>query len=51
MMHEHKTVLPEMKEWQILVWPIQPGYYFTSDLENACRKLLDSGRSPKVALW
>jgi rubredoxin len=48
---EHKTVLPEMNEWKTLCWPVQPGYYFADDLDFARKRLLESGRSPKVALY
>ena len=40
-----------MSEWQVLRWPLEPGHYFTSDLEVTRKKILESGRNPKVALY
>ena len=48
---DHKSTLPEMKEWQVLPWPVEPGHFFTVDLEATRRKLLESGRSPKISLY
>jgi len=48
---EHKSILPEMKEWKVLGWPVEPGFYFTDDLDAARKRLLESGRSPKVTLY
>ena len=49
--HEHKSTLPEMKEWRHLNGvAIEPGHFFTGDLELARTKLLESGCSPKVTL-
>jgi 5-methylcytosine-specific restriction endonuclease McrA len=51
MQHERKQTLPEMSEWKSWSMPPQPGYYFADDLDFARKKLLESGRSPKVALF
>jgi len=48
---EHKSVLPEMKEWRTLGSLIEPGFYFTGDLDAARKRLLESGRSPNVTLY
>ena len=42
MQKECKSVLPEIREWKMLPWPVEPGYYFTNDL-NWTRKRLPAG--------
>jgi hypothetical protein len=50
MQHEHKTSAPETRLWRYMVWPPEPGHFF-DNLEMCRKKMLESGRSPKVALY
>ena len=46
---ESRSTHPEYSEWKTYHEPA-PGYYFTSDLNSVRRRLLESGRNPKISL-
>ena len=43
MQKDCKSVLPEIREWRILPWPVEPGYDITNDINWTRTRLLESG--------
>jgi len=48
--HEAKAMQPPIEDWSYYEGTPTPGYFFARDLNFIRRKLLESGRSPKVTL-